>query len=150
MRRALTAAVSAALLAAPAGNAAAVAARVTAKTSPSKAKKKVVTVTRKVTGAIGSAGQWGDIQVVLVVRKTTTIVGKRKRVVRKITNVRVPLYPDHTDRSIYISQQALPWLAQEVLQAQMSANIDMVSGATFTSQGFIDSLQAAILKARQV
>ena len=37
----------------------------------------------------------------------------------------------------------MPILNSEVLSAQ-SANIDMVGGATFTSQGYIQSLQSAI------
>ena len=61
--------------------------------------------------------------------------------------MKVPVYPDHTDRSIFINQQALPLLIQETIQAQSSA-IDMVSGATDTSQAFQQSLQSAILKAR--
>jgi uncharacterized protein with FMN-binding domain len=62
--------------------------------------------------------------------------------------VRVPVYPNHTDRSIYINQQALPYLIQETLQAQ-SANIQLVGGATDTSYGFASSLQAALLAARK-
>ena len=95
------------------------------------------------------ADRWGDVQVTIVVRKTTTTTGaKKKTVKRKITAVTVPVYPDHTDRSVFINQQALPILIQEALQAQ-SANIDMISGATDTSQAFIQSLQSAILKAKK-
>ncbi len=69
---------------------------------------------------------------------------------RKITNVGVPVYPNHTDRSVFINQQALPYLAQEVLQAQFNPNIDMIGGATATSFAFEQSLQAAILQAKKV
>jgi uncharacterized protein with FMN-binding domain len=62
--------------------------------------------------------------------------------------VSVPSYPNHTDRSIYINQTALPILKTEALRAQ-SANINMVSGATDTSDAFAQSLQAAILKAKK-
>ncbi len=112
-------------------------------------KKKVVTATRAFTGTPGSAGRWGNVQVRIVVRKTTTTVikTKKKTVKRKILSVTVPVYPNHTDRSIFINQQALPYLIQETLQAQ-STGINMVSGATDTSYGFQSSLQSAILAAR--
>ena len=59
----------------------------------------------------------------------------------------MPVSPNHTDRSIFINQQALPYLIQETLQAQ-STGINMISGATDTSYAFQSSLQAAILAAR--
>jgi uncharacterized protein with FMN-binding domain len=110
-------------------------------------KKKVVTVTKSFTGDPGSADRWGDVQVTIVVKKTTTTVLKTKKqtVTRAITSVSVPVYPNHTDRSVFINQQALPILVQETLQAN-SASIDMVSGATYTSQGFEQSLQSAIMQ----
>jgi len=113
------------------------------------AKKKVVTKAKSFTGSPGYAGRWGEIQVTLVVRRTTTtnLATRKKTVKRTITSVKVPLYPDHTDRSIFINQQALPLLIQETIRAQ-SASIDLVSGATDTSQGFEQSLQSAILRAR--
>ena len=55
-------------------------------------------------------------------------------------------YTYHTSRSQFIMSQALPILRQEFLAAQ-SAKIQMVSGATYTSQAFIQSLQSALLKA---
>jgi len=64
-------------------------------------------------------------------------------VTRKITGVKVPTYPNHTDRSLVINQQALPLLVQETLQAQ-SANVNLISRATDTSQAFISSLQSAL------
>jgi uncharacterized protein with FMN-binding domain len=42
-----------------------------------------------------------------------------------------------------IGQNAIPQLNQEVLTAQ-SANIQAVSGATYTSDGYIESLQQAV------
>jgi uncharacterized protein with FMN-binding domain len=107
--------------------------------------KKVVSVRKSFTGTPGSADRWGEVEVTIVVKKTTTTVGTKKTVTRKIVGIRVPVYPDHTGRSMEISSQALPWLAQEVYKAQ-SANIDMISGATYTSQGFIASLQDALTK----
>jgi len=87
--------------------------------------------------------------VTLVVKKTTTIVGKKKTVVRKITSVTVPVYPDHTDRSVFINQQAIPMLEQEALAAQFTGGINMISGASNSSDAFIQSLQSALLGAQQ-
>jgi uncharacterized protein with FMN-binding domain len=110
----------------------------------------VITVKKTVTGSEAQVDRWGYIKVTLVVRKTTTITGTRKKVTRKIIGISVPEYPKHTNRSVYINQQALPYLEHEVLVAQMNPNIQLISGATDTSYGFIQSLQAAILKARNV
>jgi uncharacterized protein with FMN-binding domain len=55
-------------------------------------------------------------------------------------------YPSDRRTSLYINRQALPMLRDEVIQAQ-SANVDMISGATLTSQGFIRSLAGALRKA---
>ena len=144
MRRAVVAVVSASALLSPTANAWAT--NTSAKTTP---KKKVVVKTKSFTGTAGSADRWGDVQVTIVVKRTTTtnLTTKKKTVKRRITAVKVPVYPDHTDRSIFINEQALPILVQETIQAQ-STGIDLVSGATYTSQGFDDSLQSAILKAR--
>lgn len=140
MRRAITAVLGAASLAVP-GTAAASAAATT---------KKVIVSTKNVTGTQAVADRWGYIEVALVVRKTTTIVGSKKTVKRRIIKVNVPVYPNHTDRSVFINQQALPYLTQEVLQAQFNPNIQMVSGATDTSDAFMQSLQSALLKAKSV
>ena len=112
--------------------------------------KKVVTVTKKVTGPQAVADRWGYVEVTLTVKKTTTTVGTHKTVKRKITGVAVPIYPNHTDRSIFINDQAVPWLKQEVLQAQFNPNIQMVGGATATSYAFQQSLQAALISAKRV
>ena len=65
----------------------------------------------------------------------------------KITNVTFLQYPNSNYTCIAINSQAMPYLKQEALQAQ-SANVDIVSGATDTSQAFIESLQAALEKAK--
>ena len=78
---------------------------------------------------------------------TTNLTTKKKTVKRRITSVDVPVYPDHTDRSVFINERALPTLVAETIQKQSTA-IDMVSGATDTSEGYVQSLQAAILAAR--
>jgi uncharacterized protein with FMN-binding domain len=118
-------------------------------TVPKAAAKKIVVSMKTFTGSLGRADRWGDVQVTIVVKKTTTtnLTTKKKTVKRKITSVKVPVYPDHTDRSIFINQQALPYLIQETIRAQSSA-IDMVSGATDTSEGYEQSLQSAIVKVR--
>ena len=110
-------------------------------------KTKIVTATRSFTGTAGRADRWGDVQVTIVVKKTTTtnLKTKKKTVTRRFTSVKVPVYPDHTDRSVFINQNALPTLIQEAIQAQ-SAHIYIVSGATNTSDGFAQSLQSAILQ----
>jgi uncharacterized protein with FMN-binding domain len=56
----------------------------------------------------------------------------------------VQLVASPRDRhSSAINSQAVPMLTEEVIAAQ-SANIDMLSGATWTSQSYITSLQAAL------
>ena len=65
----------------------------------------------------------------------------------KITKVQPLQLPQTYGRDIQIDQYAVPQLIQETLQ-QQSSNIDMISGASYTSQGYIDSLQSAIDKLR--
>jgi len=114
-------------------------------------KKQVVTTTKTVQGSQAQADRWGTLQVTLTVKKTTTTVGTKKTVTRKITKVQVPVYPNHTDRSVFINQQALPLLVQEELQAQFNlAKLQVIGGATDTSYAFGQSLQAAILAAKRV
>ncbi|HKT45693.1 MAG TPA: hypothetical protein VJQ85_12890 [Gaiellaceae bacterium] len=112
--------------------------------------KKAVTVTKTVAGPQAVADRWGYVEVTLVVKRTTTTVGTHTKVTRRITGVGVPVYPNHTDRSVFINSQAVPWLKQEVLQAQFNPNIELVGGATATSYAFEQSLQAALLKAKKV
>lgn len=81
----------------------------------------------------GSVAQtrWGPVQVVI------TVAGG------KITAVDVPTYPTANGRDQQINAFAIPILKRETMSAQ-SAHIDTVSGATVTSRGYIQSLQAAI------
>ena len=111
-------------------------------------KPKVVVTTRRFVGPAVEAGRWGPLQVAITVRKTKTTVGKKVTVRRRIVAVSVPVSPDHTDRSVFINEQALPYLKQETLTAQ-STNIQLVSGATDSSYAFAQSLQAAILAAKK-
>jgi uncharacterized protein with FMN-binding domain len=148
MRKTITATIGAFALVLPAGNAIAAATRsAAAKVTP---KKKVVTVKKTVTGQQAQADRWGSVEVTLVVRKTTTTVGTRKKIARKIVAVNVPIYPNHTDRSVFINQQALPMLVQETLSAQFTGGIQMISGASNSSDAFIQSLQTALAAAKKV
>ncbi|WIY00746.1 FMN-binding protein [Amycolatopsis mongoliensis] len=61
----------------------------------------------------------------------------------KITDVQAIEYPQESGRDVRINSAAVPELNQEALQAQ-SAQIDTVSGATYTSEGYQQSLQSAI------
>lgn len=65
----------------------------------------------------------------------------------KLTNVTFLQYPNDQGHSIEINQQADPILAQEAVQSQ-SAQVDTVSGATDTSQAFIQSLSSALSQAK--
>jgi uncharacterized protein with FMN-binding domain len=109
-------------------------------------KKPVVTVQQAAfLGSQVTEGSWGDVLVRISVRKTTIKNGKHVTVRRHIVALRIPVRPDHTARSIYLSSTALPKLAAEAIDAQ-DAKINAISGATMTSDGFMQSLQAAILK----
>ena len=61
----------------------------------------------------------------------------------KITDVIALQYPQAERRDIAINSQALPLLKAQVLSAQ-STKIDGVSGATFTTDGYVTSLQSAL------
>lgn len=60
-----------------------------------------------------------------------------------ITDVTALQLTDKDQRSVSISNRAAPVLRQEVLAAQ-SANVQGVSGATYTSDGYLSSLQSAL------
>jgi uncharacterized protein with FMN-binding domain len=63
-----------------------------------------------------------------------------------ISDVQAVQLPTDRAESAYISQQAGPLLRSEALQAQ-SANIDIISGATYTSASYAQSLESALKKA---
>lgn len=65
---------------------------------------------------------------------------------KKITGINVLQYPTESFRDQEINSYALPLLNQEAMAAQ-SAHIDVVSGATYTSDGYAQSLQSAIDRA---
>ena len=64
-----------------------------------------------------------------------------------INEVAVVVYPDGEDKSVRINARALPTLRAEVLTAQ-TGHVDTVSGATYTSEAYMRSLQSAIDQAR--
>ena len=101
-------------------------------TSTSSSTKKSGTATQAATYTGQSADtQWGPVQVQLTVQGG------------KITRSRAVQYPQGTNTDAQINGYALPILDQEVVQKQ-SASIDTVSGATVTSDGYLQSLQSAI------
>jgi len=82
------------------------------------------------TGDITDAN-WGDVQVQVVVAGG------------EINDVQFLTYPDHRSRSRSINSRAVPELRQEAIAAQ-SPDVDVVSGATDTSEAFIESLSSAL------
>jgi hypothetical protein len=75
--------------------------------------------------------RWGPVQV------QVTIAGGQ------ITDVQALIYPDGNSRDQSINAYALPLLREQALAAQ-SANVDGIGGATVTSDGYRESLQAAL------
>jgi uncharacterized protein with FMN-binding domain len=98
-------------------------------TSSSSAKFKDGTYTGRTTDAY-----YGSVQV------EVTVSGG------KITNVEFLQYPDTHATSVAINQQAMPYLEQETIQTQ-STKVQLISGATFTSQAFVQSLNSALSQA---
>jgi uncharacterized protein with FMN-binding domain len=74
---------------------------------------------------------YGPVQVQIVVQNNT------------ITSANAIRYPTGNSHDVAIAQYAVPVLNREAVQAQ-SAQISMVSGATYTSSGYIQSLQSAL------
>ncbi|MGY4642529.1 FMN-binding protein [Cellulomonas sp. URHB0016] len=62
---------------------------------------------------------------------------------RQIIDVQTLQSPNRDGRSVQISERSVPVLAHQVVAAQ-SAHVDTVSGATYTSQGYLQSVQSAI------
>ncbi|WP_020138009.1 FMN-binding protein [Streptomyces sp. 351MFTsu5.1] len=88
------------------------------------------TGTRTVTGDTIQT-RWGPVQVRITIKD------------RRLTDVTAVAYPTDNPRDQEINSFALPRLRTEALTAQ-SANIDTVSGATYTSDGYRQSLQSAL------
>jgi uncharacterized protein with FMN-binding domain len=81
------------------------------------------------------AYQYGTLQL------KATLTGGR------LTGVTVVRLEPEPGRSEFIDAQAIPLLRAEALKAH-SANVDVVSGATYTSEAYARSLQSAIDRAR--
>jgi uncharacterized protein with FMN-binding domain len=101
-----------------------------ASTSPAAAAASPTAATRTVTGTVANT-QYGPMQVEL------TLAGQ------KITQVTVLRRTDDGAMSEQVDSFAIPKLTSETLVAQ-SARIDAVSGASYTSSGYIRSLQSAL------
>ncbi len=86
------------------------------------------------TGSVADA-QWGVVQVKAVITHG------------KISDVQFLQYPNDRSRSIYINSIADPQLSSEAIQAQ-SAKVDIVTGATDSSDAFMQSLADALSQAR--
>ena len=91
-----------------------------------------VPATRSATGSLINF-QYRDMAV------EVTVTGTR------ITNVSIATIDETDGRSVAIDRYAIPQLERQVIAAG-SANIDGVSGATFSSQAFVDSLSSALSK----
>lgn len=85
------------------------------------------------TGSVADA-YYGQVQVQTVITNG------------KISDVKFLSYPNSHSTSVYINQQAMPYLKQEAIQSQ-NANVQIISGATFTTEAFIQSLTNALSKA---
>ena len=79
--------------------------------------------------------QWGLVQIQVVIQNG------------KMTKVSFLQYPNDRNRSVMINSYADPQLISEAIQAQ-SANVDIVSGATDSSEAFIQSLTDALSQAQ--
>ncbi|MGW4561689.1 FMN-binding protein [Streptomyces sp. NPDC004561] len=87
-------------------------------------------VSKTVTGETVQT-RWGPVQVRVTIKSG------------RLTEVTPIQYPQDNPRDQEINSYALPQLRREALAAQ-SANIDMVSGASYTSTGYKQSLQSAL------
>jgi uncharacterized protein with FMN-binding domain len=83
------------------------------------------------TGDGYDASHWGTVQVQAVIENG------------ELTDIKILDYPASTRLSVRISQVALPYLMDEAIKAQ-SATVDIISGATLTSEAFMESLQSAL------
>ena len=102
----------------------------TTTSSPSASSSSRSSDSKTYTGSVAQT-RWGPVQVKITVQSG------------KITKVTVLQQPNGNPKDAEINSYALPILINETTQAQ-SADIDMVSGATVTSQGYLQSLQAAL------
>lgn len=105
----------------------------TATTTATPRKAASVAGTKTVAGSVEST-PYGQVQVQVTVRNGV------------LTAVTALRYPSGDGRSQQINAYAIPQLNAEALKAK-SASISMISGATYTSNGYIASLQSALSNA---
>ena len=79
--------------------------------------------------------RWGPVQVEITVKDGVVTAAKALR------------FPSGDQRSLSISQQAIPYLVQQTLGVVSAADVQGVSRATYTSDGWRSSLQSALKKA---
>lgn len=124
---------------APASSAAEASSAATSSASPSSAAATAssasASTTKSVTGSVVNVSEGGRSFGVVQVRLTLTN--------GKITAATAVQDPEDDPHSAQISQFSIPILSQEVLSAQGSS-IDAVSGATYTSEAYAKSVQAAL------
>jgi uncharacterized protein with FMN-binding domain len=98
--------------------------------APAQASGGTTTGGKTVTGAAAST-IYGPVQVQITVKSG------------KVTVARAVEYPEETPRDTQINAYAIPVLDREAVSTG-GAKVDMVSGATYTSRGYISSLQSAL------
>ena len=79
--------------------------------------------------------RWGPVQVEITVKDGVVTAAKALR------------FPSGDQRSLSISQQAIPYLVQQTLGVVSAADVQGVSRASYTSDGWRSSLQSALKKA---
>ena len=79
--------------------------------------------------------RWGPVQVEITVKDGVVVAAKALR------------FPSGDQRSLSISQQAIPYLVQQTLGVVSASGVQGVSRATYTSDGWRSSLQSALKKA---
>lgn len=79
--------------------------------------------------------RWGPVQVEITVKDGVVVAAKALQ------------FPSGDQRSLSISQQAIPYLVQQTLGVVSAADVQGVSRASYTSDGWRSSLQSALKKA---
>lgn len=79
--------------------------------------------------------RWGPVQVEITVKNGVVTAAKALQ------------FPSGDQRSLSISQQAIPYLVQQTLGVVSASDVQGVSRASYTSDGWRSSLQSALKKA---
>ena len=93
-----------------------------------------VASTKTLTGDTYAASKYGSVQVQIVVTDGV------------VTSATALIFPNADSRSSAISASAIPVLIQQTLTAKDSSDIQGATGASYTSEAWIDSLQSALAK----